>query len=426
MFKWYVHHIGIINRHLTGQIQNYKSYIQRYEKTLMRWGSGLFWIYFFQCIFGTFITFGYCLSFDTGLPGIIYLWWESLYGSFLIRLHSEFGNLVFLFLYLHIMTKLWTSIEPADTDGYSSWITGSMIFIFTYVAGVTGAIMPCSTLSEVTATITGSAINSIAYIKFDFLETILIPGMVLNEDSIFRTFLVHAIVPFLGLGLGFLHMILLHSNKYSGAGGLKRFPTIIRFRAAKRWYYSNRYWLRAFGTWVRIFIGLMLIRFTADLFWSHAIGVGYAFCNFEYWPVSPDIDFALAIPHWYLRPLMGSLVTIPHHYLGFAYIGTYFILVIIVPWLNEKADDDIWLLSDNADSEGWFTSRWDTINTIVFLVFFLSTVFTCAIIPTGRYFIAVGSMDSLVFAYWMILFYILILNKLGFYTFRTFFTSFAW
>jgi hypothetical protein len=56
--------------------------------------------------------------------------------------------------------------------------------------------MPCSTLSEVTATITGSAINSVVYVKFDFLETILIPGMVLNEDAIFRTFVIHACVPF--------------------------------------------------------------------------------------------------------------------------------------------------------------------------------------------------------------------------------------
>ena len=77
-------------------------------------------------------------------------------------------------------------------------MSGFVIFIFTYIAGVTGAIMPCSTLSEVTATITGSAISSIVYVKFDFLETVLIPAMVLNEDAIFRTFVVHAAIPLLG------------------------------------------------------------------------------------------------------------------------------------------------------------------------------------------------------------------------------------
>jgi hypothetical protein len=44
--------------------------------------------------------------------------------------------------------------------------------------------MPCSTLGEVTATIAGSAISSMVYVKFDFLETLLVPGMALNEDAI--------------------------------------------------------------------------------------------------------------------------------------------------------------------------------------------------------------------------------------------------
>jgi hypothetical protein len=44
--------------------------------------------------------------------------------------------------------------------------------------------MPCSTLSEVTATIVGSMLNTIVYIKFDFFETTLVPGISLNEDSI--------------------------------------------------------------------------------------------------------------------------------------------------------------------------------------------------------------------------------------------------
>jgi quinol-cytochrome oxidoreductase complex cytochrome b subunit len=59
-----------------------------------------------------------------------------------VRLHSEVGNLLFLFLYGHVLTKLWTSIDAADADGYATWVSGSTIFALTYVAGVTGAIMP--------------------------------------------------------------------------------------------------------------------------------------------------------------------------------------------------------------------------------------------------------------------------------------------
>lgn len=50
-----------------------RAYPQRYEKTLMRWGSGLFWIYAIQCILGILLSLGYTFLFDTGMPTIGHL-----------------------------------------------------------------------------------------------------------------------------------------------------------------------------------------------------------------------------------------------------------------------------------------------------------------------------------------------------------------
>lgn len=66
------------------------------------------------------LSIQYCLAFDTGLPAVAFIWWETSHGSFLIRLHSEFGNLVFLFLYGHVLTKLWTSVDVSDADSYAT------------------------------------------------------------------------------------------------------------------------------------------------------------------------------------------------------------------------------------------------------------------------------------------------------------------
>ena len=46
--------------------------------------------------------------------------------------------------------------------------------------------------------------------------------------------------------------------------------------------------------------------------------------------------------------------------------------------------------------------------------FIFGAAFTCALVPTGRFFIEVGSMDGLVLAYWLILGYILFFAKYGF------------
>ena len=113
-------------------------------------------------------------------------------------------------------------------------MSGAAVLILTYAAGVTGAIMPCSTLSEVTATIVGSALASLIYVKFDFLETIIVPGVALNEESIFRTFLIHALAPLSGLVLGLIHMVTLHVHKYTAGGGFERMTVLPRQREARR------------------------------------------------------------------------------------------------------------------------------------------------------------------------------------------------
>jgi hypothetical protein len=42
----------------------------------------------------------------------------------------------------------------------------------------------------------------------------------------------------------------------------------------------------------------------------------------------------------------------------------------------------------------------------------MSAAFSTAIIPTGKYFIALGSMDMLVYAYWMLILYFILLHEL--------------
>lgn len=424
MSRWRVFELGYLKRRVLQFLRDKKVYLQRYEKILMRWGSGLFWIYFLQCATGILLSSTYIFSFDTGLPTISFIWWETSHGSFLIRLHSEFGNFLFLFLYLHIFTKLWTSLLPSDADGYTSWFSGVVIFICTYLTGVTGAIIPCSTLGEVTATITGSAISSIVYIKFDFLETLLVPGMALNEESIWRTFVVHSLVPLCTFIIGISHMFLLHQNKYSAGGGFKRFGWSPRLRETRRWRYMNRYWNRPFGFWYRLLLLFLIFRNTCDLSWPGYMSIIYSFANFEYWPISETIDFVLAIPHWYLRPLMGALVTIPHHYLGFIYIGCFFLFIYLVPWACERGLDDIGGFCDVSEHSEYVTTRWDTTSSLICLTFVFGVFITVAIVPTGKYFVSLGSMDSLVTGYWTAVMYLVIFCWIGLYLLRFFFLGF--
>jgi hypothetical protein len=75
--------------------------------------------------------------------------------------------------------------------------------------------MPCSILSEVTATVIGYAINSLSFLNFDFLATFMIPGLGLTDDTLSRTFLIHASVPLIAYIFIYDHLNNLHLTEYT-------------------------------------------------------------------------------------------------------------------------------------------------------------------------------------------------------------------
>ena len=375
-----------------------------YIRTSLIGGSILLVLYLIQTFTGLLIGLVYSWVFDTGLPGVVYVWWETYNGSFLIRLHSEFGNLVFFFLYIHILIKIWNSSYQAEVD--HTWLSGIIILIFTYVAGITGAIMPCSILAEVTATVIGYAINSLSFINFDFLSTPIIPGLGLTDDTMVRVFLIHGLFPILVLLIVVDHLNNLHLTEYTDEDEMELI-FFIRYE-----YWDDFIWLEI-GFWFELFLFFIVSRFVVDFFWPITMIISYSLANFEFWPILENIDFALAIPHWYLRPLMSSLVVIPHHYLGFFYIIIFFItLTQLTFWEDVEKISKSELNSDYINIK--FPNDLSITTIYFFILFILLMSYTALIIPTGRYFVSLGSNEVLVFTFWFIIIFLFIFIRLGF------------
>jgi hypothetical protein len=186
-------------------------------------------------------------------------------------------------------------------------------------------------------------------------------------------------------------------------------------------YWHEFIWLET-GFWYEVFMLFLFLRFNADFFYPSFITVSYAMSNFEYWPLTEEIDFVLAIPHWYLRPLMGSLVLIPHHYLGFFYVIFFFLLLFMLPW----TDDNAGITFPDTTIDYIFIKLPQDLNMILFFIFSLFVMillYTTLIVPTGRYFVSLGSSEFLIFAYWFILMFLLFFVKLGLYAFLSIYFS---
>lgn len=53
------------------------------------------------------------------------------------------------------------------------------------------------------------------------------------------------------------------------------------------------------------------------------------------------------------------------------------------------------------------------------------SAFLTSIVPTGKYFIALGAMDGLVAGYGIVLFYIMVMARPSFYVIKVFFKNFT-
>lgn len=299
-------------------------------------------------------------------------------------------------LYAHILIKFWNNAFMGE--GNPTWSTGSVILVLSYVVGITGAIMPCSILSEVTATVIGYAINSMVFVNFDFLGDFMIPGLGLNDDTMFRVFVIHGTVPLLILIVVVEHVASLHCADYIDEEELEvLFST--RYDYLYDFIWSELY------AWLELLLYFLLARTTVDFFSRDFMVVTYSNSNFEFWPLQEDIDFVLAIPHWYLRPLMGSLVLIPHHYIGFFVIMSYFFLILILPWHSKH-----FRLSNHSYVDRMLSSKFplpfDNVGTFFWILFLIALVYGSLIVPTGRYFVSLGSNELLAYSYWYIIFFL--------------------
>lgn len=376
-----------------------------YSRFALVGGSIVLWIFIIQYYSGIMAGIMFNFSFDIGVPGMATLWWETSYGSQVARIHSEFGNLTFLVLFVHILFKIYSRASQAEID--HTWLSGVLILVLVYVAGVTGAIMPCSILSEVTATIVGYSLNSVVIVSFDFMETILVPGLGLTDETMSRVFFVHFVVPTIVLIILIDHLNNLHLTEYMDEDEI---DVVMLF---KREYILEFFAIETY-LWFEYFLIFFTLRMTVDFFWPSYMVVTYTLSNLEFWPIFENINYVIAVPHWYLRPLMSALVTIPHHYLGFIYVILLFIVLLFQPWFDDNQKS---LYAYTKTVNVFYRLPIDVTLYSRYCFFYMcaSLIYICSIVPTGRYFIPLGGNEGIVQVFWFILLYFLIIYRLPYF-----------
>ncbi len=240
------------------------------------------------------------------------------YGWLIRYIHMNGASMFFILVYIHIFRGMYYGSYKAPRE--ILWMLGVVIFFLMIVTAFIGYVLPWGQMSYWGATVITNLFSAIPWVGEDIV-TWLWGGFSVDNPTLNRFFALHYLLPFVILGVVFLHVIALHrfgSNNPLGID-MKRPQDSISFHP----YYTIK---DAFT------IGLFLIFFSYFIFFNP----NYLGHPDNYIPADPLVTPAHIVPEWYFLPFYAILRAIPSKLGGVLLMGGAIAILFVLPWLDRS------------------------------------------------------------------------------------------
>ena len=241
-------------------------------------------------------------------------------------IHMNGGSLFFIVVYIHVFRGLYFGSykEPREL----LWIIGILILLAMMATAFIGYVLPWGQMSYWGATVITSLFSAIPVIG-DQIVTLLWGGFTVENQTLNRFFSLHYLLPFVILGLVFMHIWALHihgSNNPTGLDVKDLQKESIPFHP----YYTIKDF---FG------LGIALILFSIFIFFAP----NYFGEADNYIMANPLSTPAHIVPEWYFLPFYAILraftvdfMGIPAKLLGVLAMFGSILILILLPWLDRS------------------------------------------------------------------------------------------
>ena len=238
------------------------------------------------------------------------------YGWLIRYIHSVGASMFFFIVYIHISRGLYYGSYKSPREVL--WWLGIIIFLLMIASAFLGYTLPWGQMSFWGATVITNLFSAIPLIG-DNIVTWLWGGFSVDNPTLNRFYSLHFLIPFLIVGVVFLHIVALH--KFGSNN-----PTGIDLHLKKEKIPFHPYYTikDLFG------LGVFFIIFAIFVFFlPNALGHPD-----NYIPADPLITPEHIVPEWYFLPFYAILRAIPFKLFGvLAMLGAILILFVL-PWLD--------------------------------------------------------------------------------------------
>lgn len=253
------------------------------------------------------------------------------YGWLIRYIHMNGASFFFIAVFVHIFRGMYYGSYKAPRE--LLWIFGMIIFLLMMATAFMGYVLPWGQMSFWGATVITNLFSAIPVVGTSIVEW-LWGGFSVDNPTLNRFFALHYLLPFVIVGVVFLHIWALHVTGSNNPSGIE--PKTEKDTLPFHPYYTMK---DSFGLVVFVAIYAVFI-----FFMPNALGHPD-----NYTPANPMVTPAHIVPEWYFLPFYAILRAINFD-IGIPFTDIVFIeaklggviamfgsiaLVALMPWLDK-------------------------------------------------------------------------------------------
>ncbi len=275
-----------------------------------------------QIITGIVLAMHYIPNTEMAFDSVERIMRDVNYGWLLRYIHANGASLFFVVVYIHIFRGLYYGSYKAPREVL--WWLGIIILLLMMATAFMGYVLPWGQMSFWGATVITNLFSAIPVIGPAIVEW-LWGGFAVGNPTLTRFYSLHYLLPFVIVGVVFLHLWALHHKKSNNPLGIdyKGPQDFIPFHP----YYTIK---DAVG------LGVFLIVFAAFVFYAP----NYMGHPDNYIPADPLVTPAHIVPEWYFLPFYAILRAVPDIWFIDAKLGgviamfASILILLLIPWLD--------------------------------------------------------------------------------------------
>jgi ubiquinol-cytochrome c reductase cytochrome b subunit len=268
---------------------------------------------------GVFLSMNYTAHTTYAFDSVERIMRDVNYGWLLRYVHMNGASMFFIVVYIHIWRGLWYGSYKAPRE--ILWMLGVVIFLLMMATAFLGYVLPWGQMSFWGATVITNLFSAIPLVG-ESIVTWLWGGFSVDNPTLNRFFSLHYLLPFVTVGVVFLHVAALHITGSNNPLGIdpKGPQDTLPFHP----YYTVK---DSVGLVVYFVVFAFLVFFMPN----------YLGHPDNYIPANPLVTPAHIVPEWYFLPFYAVLRAVPDKLGGVALMFGSIAILFILPWLDTSS-----------------------------------------------------------------------------------------